>query len=100
MNLPLDRSLEIVDDSNATLWAANLVEDGDPRDPEAAKYKDSVPTWHGLSFGGEAVGELIYVDYGRKEDYDKLVELGVDFKGKIAIARYGAIFRGLKVSTP
>ena len=97
MNTPLDRGLEIIDDNGSTLWAADLVEDGDPRDPEAAKYKDYVPTWHGCSFGGEAEGELVYVNYGTKEDYYKLVELGVDFKGKIAIARYGGIFRGLKV---
>jgi N-acetylated-alpha-linked acidic dipeptidase len=99
MNTPLDRSLELIGDDGSIVWTADLVEDGDPRDPEAAKYRDYVPTWHGCSFGGEAEGELVYVNYGTKEDYDKLVELGVEFKGKITIARYGGIFRGLKVST-
>lgn len=99
MNTGLDRSLEILDEAGEAIWRANLVEDGDERDHEAAKYKDAVPTWHGLSFGGEAEGELIYANYGSKEDYDELVESGVDLSGKIVLVRYGPTFRGLKVSS-
>lgn len=73
------------------------MEDGDPRDPEAAKYRDSVPGWHGCSADGEAIGEVIYANYGRKEDYDNLLSIGTNFTGKIVLARYGANFRGLKV---
>ena len=32
--------------------------------------------------------------YGRLEDIQKLEELGVSLEGKIAISRYGKIFRG------
>ena len=74
-----------------------MVEDGDPRDPEAAKYRDAVPTFHGLSADGEVTGEVVYVNYGRKEDYDAIIANGGDLKGKIVLARYGAVFRGLKV---
>jgi len=38
----------------------------------------------------------VYVNYGMPADYDKLKELGVDVKGKIVIARYGAGWRGIK----
>jgi len=34
---------------------------------------------------------------GGKRDYQRLVDLGVDLKGKIALAKYGGTFRGLKV---
>jgi len=34
---------------------------------------------------------------GGKRDYQRLVDLGVDLKGKIALAKYGGAFRGLKV---
>jgi len=34
---------------------------------------------------------------GGKGDYQRLVDLGVDLKGKIALAKYGGTFRGLKV---
>ena len=98
MNTGLDRSLEILDSEGESLWKADLEEDGDPLDPEAAKYKDAVPTWHGLSRDGEVTGQLVYANYGTKEDYDDLVATGVNVTGKIVITRYGGIFRGLKVS--
>ncbi|KAI5833642.1 hypothetical protein K523DRAFT_413088 [Schizophyllum commune Tattone D] len=97
MNTPLDRSLEILGDDGEVEWAADLVEDGDPADPEAAKYRDAVPTWHGLSKDGEATGQVIFAEYGRQEDYKALVKKGVDFTGKIVLTRYGGIFRGLKI---
>ncbi|KAL1761550.1 hypothetical protein FB107DRAFT_255027, partial [Schizophyllum commune] len=97
MNTPLDRSLEILDDDGEVEWAADLVEDGDPADPDAAKYRDAVPTWHGLSKDGEATGQVIFAEYGRQEDYKALVKKGVDFTGKIVLTRYGGIFRGLKI---
>lgn len=97
MNTPLDRGLQILDKDGSALWDADLVEDGDPDDPEAAKYRDYVPTFHGLSRDGDVQGQLIYANYGRKEDYEELVAKGVNFTGKIVLTRYGAIFRGLKV---
>jgi len=39
-------------------------------------------------------GELVYVNFGRIEDIQMLEELGVNLTGKIAISRYGKIFRG------
>lgn len=34
---------------------------------------------------------------GSIADYDRLVELGVELEGKIALVKYGGLFRGLKV---
>ena len=34
---------------------------------------------------------------GGKRDYQRLVDLGINLKGKIALAKYGGTFRGLKV---
>ncbi|KAG7447447.1 Zn-dependent exopeptidase [Guyanagaster necrorhizus] len=97
LNTPLDRSLDILGEDARSVWSADLTEDGDPLDKDAAKYRDSVPAWHGLSADGEAAGQLVYVNYGTKEDYDELVAAGVDFTGKIIIARYGKVYRGLKI---
>jgi N-acetylated-alpha-linked acidic dipeptidase len=97
MNTPLDRSLTILDADNTVVWNADLVEDGNPLDPDAAKYRDFIPTFHGLSKNGSAEGQLIYANYGRKEDYDELEAKGVSLEGKIVLTRYNAIFRGLKV---
>jgi N-acetylated-alpha-linked acidic dipeptidase len=97
LNTPLEFSLQILDDDGKAVWSADLLEQGDERDPEAAKYADAVPTFHGFSKGGDIEGQLIYANYGSKEDFDKLAAAGVNFTGKIVLARYGANVRGLKV---
>ncbi|KAL4081569.1 hypothetical protein V8B97DRAFT_1923813 [Scleroderma yunnanense] len=97
LNSPLDHSLEILGPDGSPIWTADLEEVSDEADPLAAKYARATPAWHGISKGGEAQGELINVQYGRKRDYDALVEAGVNFTGKIVLARSGGNFRGLKV---
>lgn len=67
MNTGVEQGLQILDANGTSLWTADLVEDGDPRDPDAHKYKDTTPTWHGLSSDGDVTGQLIYANYGRKE---------------------------------
>ena len=54
------------------------------------------PTVNGYSAAGDVTGEVVYVNYGLVEDYVKLDSLGVSVKGKIAVARYGRSFRGIK----
>jgi len=54
------------------------------------------PTVNGYSGQGDVSGEVVYVNYGLIEDYASLDSLGVSVKGKIAIARYGRSFRGIK----
>jgi N-acetylated-alpha-linked acidic dipeptidase len=39
---------------------------------------------------------VVYVNYGMPEDYRELAHLGVSVEGKIAIARYGRGYRGIK----
>lgn len=97
MNTGLERSLSILNDDGSTAVALNIEEIGDIRDPEAEKYKDSIPAWHGLSADGDVTGEIVYANYGSFDDYAKLEEQGVDLKGKIALVRYGSVFRGLKI---
>ena len=41
---------------------------------------------------------MIYVNYGRTEDFEYLVKNNVSCKGKIVIVRYGENFRGDKVN--
>ncbi|KAI0276320.1 Zn-dependent exopeptidase [Russula aff. rugulosa BPL654] len=97
LNTPLDRSLEILGDDGSAVWKADLEEIADELDSDAHAYAKSTGAWHGLSHDGEAVGRLIYANYGRKRDYDDLVQKGVDFTGAVVIVRYGGIFRGLKI---
>ncbi len=53
--------------------------------------------FNGYGVSGVASGQVAYVNYGRPEDYVAIEKLGVDVKGKIVLARYGGLFRGLKV---
>ena len=52
--------------------------------------------WNAYSGSGEAEGEVVYANYGTKEDFDALKKDGVEVAGKIVLARYGQNFRGFK----
>ena len=54
----------------------------------------------GFAKQGSVEGKLLYVNYGRAEDFKVLKNnLGIsDCSGYIAIMRYGKIYRGDKVS--
>jgi N-acetylated-alpha-linked acidic dipeptidase len=39
---------------------------------------------------------VVYVNYGRPEDYDVLDRMGISVKGAIVLARYGMSWRGIK----
>ncbi|HEX2205868.1 MAG TPA: M20/M25/M40 family metallo-hydrolase, partial [Longimicrobium sp.] len=54
------------------------------------------PTVNGYSAPGDVTGEVVYVNYGLIEDYARLDSMGVSVRGKIAVARYGRSFRGIK----
>ncbi|KAF4619807.1 hypothetical protein D9613_005167 [Agrocybe pediades] len=97
LNTGTEQSLEILSSEGEPIWTADLVEDGDPRDEEAHKYRETIAPWHGLSRDGDVTGQLVFADYGTKEDYDELVAKGMNFTGKIVITRYGRNFRGLKI---
>ena len=56
-----------------------------------------LPAYLAFQGDGDVTAPLVYVNYGMQDDYKALQRLGVSVKGKIAILRYGAGWRGLKV---
>ncbi|MCB0628268.1 MAG: M28 family peptidase [Saprospiraceae bacterium] len=54
------------------------------------------PGWNSYSGSGDVTAEVVYANYGTKEDFEKLADLGVSVEGKIVMARYGGNFRGYK----
>ena len=52
--------------------------------------------WNAYSGSGDVTAEVVYANYGTKEDFENLVAMGIDVTGKIVIARYGGNFRGYK----
>ena len=57
---------------------------------------DVLPPYNAYGADGDVTAPLVYVNYGMPDDYRELERHGVDVKGKIVIARYGAGWRGLK----
>ncbi|HWZ61065.1 MAG TPA: M20/M25/M40 family metallo-hydrolase, partial [Gemmatimonadaceae bacterium] len=66
-----------------------------PGDTTSSAYPQ-IPTFNGYGAPGDVSGEVVYVNYGLIEDYAHLDSIGVSVAGKIAIARYGRSFRGIK----
>lgn len=54
------------------------------------------PGWNAFSGSGDVTAPVVYANYGRKEDFETLEELGVEVEGRIVVARYGGNFRGYK----
>ena len=73
----------------------NIQEDILPEDPHSA-HPELLQGWNAYSGSGDVTGQVVYANYGTKEDFEKLEELGINLKGKIVIARYGKNFRGYK----
>lgn len=64
-------------------------------DPSSSNPK-IIPLFNGYGASGDVTAQVVYVNYGLPGDYEALKKVGVDVKGKIAIARYGNSFRGVK----
>ncbi|KLU88083.1 N-acetylated-alpha-linked acidic dipeptidase 2 [Magnaporthiopsis poae ATCC 64411] len=107
LNYPVDHRLALLEEpkkskgtSDPPSWKvsfeASLTEDVIDEDPTTSR-NDSIPTFHGYSASGNVTASYVYVNYGTYQDFEDLLRANVSLKGNIAIARYGGIFRGLKV---
>jgi len=91
--VPRIREVELV---APTTYRASLTEDTLAEDPSTAVRENLLPPYNAFSRDGEVEAELVFVNYGRPEDYEVLERYGIDVKGKIAIAKYGESWRGIK----
>ena len=72
----------------------SLAEPPVPNDPTSVLPQ--YLTVNGYSGQGDVTGDVVYVNYGLIEDYAQLDSMGISVRGKIAVARYGRSFRGIK----
>lgn len=104
INYPLGHRLALYEKSSAkgevdawkVKFEASLEEDVLEEDPTSG-LDNRIPTFHGYSASGNVTAPYVYVNYGTYQDFEDLVNANISLAGKIAIARYGGIFRGLKV---
>ena len=66
-----------------------------PEDPSSSDPTASGP-WHAYAKSGEVEADVVYVNHGQPEDYDRLSGMGVDVRGRVALARYFGGYRGGK----
>jgi N-acetylated-alpha-linked acidic dipeptidase len=93
---------EMADSTTATSqewkvrYEARLEEDVLDAD-KSSQLADRVPTFHGYSASGNVTAPYVFVNYGTYRDFEELQAANVSLEGKIALAKYGGVFRGLKV---
>ncbi|MCZ6502295.1 MAG: M28 family peptidase [Gammaproteobacteria bacterium] len=90
---PDKRRLELI---APTKFKASLREVSLDDDPSTSVRKNLLPPYNAFSVDGDVEGELVFINYGRPEDHELLERYGIDLTGKIAIAKYGKTWRGIK----
>lgn len=116
INYPLGHRLALLEKSEetseSTMKPTSLNEDGQAEykvkyecsleedvldEDRTSGLSNRVPTFHGYSASGNVTGQFVYANFGTYQDYDDLIKANVSLEGKIAVVKYGHIFRGLKV---
>jgi N-acetylated-alpha-linked acidic dipeptidase len=89
---PVSASVEIVEPAPMSLA---VVEDPVVGDPSSA-HPDLDIGWCAYSGSSDVSGEVVYANYATRADFEAMAARGVEVRGRIVIARYGGVFRGLK----
>ncbi|XP_031116431.1 probable glutamate carboxypeptidase LAMP1 isoform X3 [Ipomoea triloba] len=94
LTYPVFRSLSLKPSSSEQPVEFDLCQEIYEGDPYADVANEVLPTFHAYAKSGTAIGPLVYANYGRVQDFERLREMGVNLTGNVVLARYGAIFRG------
>jgi N-acetylated-alpha-linked acidic dipeptidase len=89
---PGESFIEIVTPVRQTITQQEDILEEDPFSSDELLWKG----WNSFSGSGDVTAEVVYVNYGTREDFERLKTLGVSIEGKVALARYGGNFRGYK----
>ena len=90
---PKERVVEMV---APTAFRLKLEEPPVAVDPTSGQKAEQLPSYNAYSVDGDVTGPIVYVNYGRPQDYDDLDRRGISVTGAIVIARYGNSWRGIK----
>lgn len=99
LTYPVFRSLILTSQPPEPPITFNLTQEIYEGDPYADVADQVQPTFHAYAKSGNVSGTVVYVNYGRVEDYKTLEVMGVNVSGTIALAKYGKIYRGDIVKT-
>lgn len=93
LSFPISAALEIRSPVQEPL---RLIEQVLPEDPYSAHAGLGIG-FNAYSGSGEIEAGVVYANLGRRQDFEALAALGVEVRGRIALIRYGGLYRGLKV---
>lgn len=93
---PVVGEVEVVRDGTGEVSIALSVKEGPIEGDPYLTDPNLDIGWSAYSGSGEVVAPVVYANYGRKQDFEQLREMGVDVSGKIVIARFGGNYRGYK----
>ncbi|HZZ40696.1 MAG TPA: M28 family metallopeptidase [Acidobacteriaceae bacterium] len=96
LNMPKEVKVEAWDADGKLLMTGPVKEHVDGNEP----FQDDprvTPAFNGSSPSADITAEVVYANYCRPEDFNKLAEMNIDVAGKIVLCRYGGNFRGVKV---
>ncbi|HLJ79283.1 MAG TPA: M28 family metallopeptidase [Acidobacteriaceae bacterium] len=96
LNMPKEVSVEAWNADGKLLMKGPVPEHVDGNDSFQNDPR-VLPAFNGSSPSGDVTGEVVYANYCRPDDFNKLSGMGIDFRGKIVLCRYGSNFRGVKV---
>lgn len=94
LSYPVSRYLSLYSPDTGLKYQFNLDEEFQSN---ITNTRSVIAPFHAFAPSGTVTGEVVYVNYGREEDYRILQEKGVDVSGAIVIARHGDVFRGTVV---
>lgn len=92
MPKPGSVSISLVRPIRLPLNNQEYIYDEDPQ----SMHAELTHGWNAYSGSGNITAGIVYANYGRKQDFEQLVEMGIEIEGKIVVARYGGNFRGFK----
>ena len=92
LSYPKSGRLDIVGEPSVKLART---EEPIPGDPDTS-VAPSLPPWNAYAPSADLTAEVVYVNRGAAEDYDRLAAMGVEVRGKVALARYFGGYRGGK----
>ncbi|HEV8512904.1 MAG TPA: M28 family peptidase [Cyclobacteriaceae bacterium] len=90
--MPGAASAEIVEPVRIPLNNKEYIHKEDPFSSDPNLYFG----YNAYTGSGDVTAEVVYANFGRKEDFEKLQAMDISMKGKVVIARYGGNFRGYK----
>ena len=101
MNRPVSIAVEAFDPAGRKILAGPVAEHvGPDGNGLRERFQDDprvLPGFNGSSPSGDVTGPVVYANYGRLADFQRLEAMHVSLKGRIVLVRYGGDFRGVKV---